>query len=130
MSFHNIAMMGSDRDSLIFRRHSNMLLFRLLKRAISIALLLLLPVGIFGYVLIERWPALDSPCMTIITLPRWVYGGTSLTQEGRIFAIFLIFLETGVYGFNPEADRVPSTGDLVTPTVDITSLIKRSYISW
>ncbi|MGE4504300.1 MAG: TrkA family potassium uptake protein [Desulfovibrionaceae bacterium] len=54
--------------------------------------------GVAGYMLIEKWDLLSSVYMTIITLATVGYGEThALSDAGRIFTIFLIFM--GVGGF-------------------------------
>jgi len=75
----------------------------LLKRiiGISIALLLVFSLGIIGYMIIERWPLLDSLYMTVITLASVGFMEVHpLSGSGRVFTIFLILGGTGilVYG--------------------------------
>ncbi|MEK6645467.1 MAG: potassium channel protein [Candidatus Firestonebacteria bacterium] len=64
---------------------------------ILITLAVVLLVGVLGYVGIEKWSFLDALYMTIITLATVGYGETNpLSQNGRIFTMFLILCGTGV----------------------------------
>lgn len=72
-----------------------MLIKRLL--CICFALLFVLSVGVGGYMFIEHWPLLDSLYMTVITIASVGFMEVHpLTQQGRIFTIFLILGGTGV----------------------------------
>jgi voltage-gated potassium channel len=72
-----------------------MLLRRLLY--ISFALLFVLSSGVCGYVFIEHWPLFDSLYMTVITIASVGFMEVHpLTEQGRIFTIFLILGGTGV----------------------------------
>lgn len=72
-----------------------MLLRRLL--CISFALLFVLSAGVGGYMFIEHWSLLDSLYMTVITIASVGFMEVHpLTEQGRIFTIFLILGGTGV----------------------------------
>lgn len=59
-------------------------------------LVLVVAVGVSGYMLIEHWHFLDALFMTIITLTTIGYGETNpLSDTGRIFTIFLIAFGIG-----------------------------------
>ncbi len=59
-------------------------------------LLLVVAVGVSGYMLIEHWHFLDALFMTTITLTTIGYGEVHpLSQSGRIFTIFLIAFGIG-----------------------------------
>jgi len=78
-----------------------MLLRRLL--CISFALLFVMASGMSGYMFIEHWPLLDSLYMTVITIASVEFMEVHpLTEQGRIFMIFLILGGTGVlvYGIS------------------------------
>lgn len=71
----------------------------LLKRLffISVALLFVFSSGVCGYMLIEHWPLLDSLYMTVITIASVGFMEVHpLSEQGRIFTIFLILGGTGV----------------------------------
>lgn len=64
--------------------------------------LLVLPIiiGISGYMLIEGWSFLDAFFMTMITISTIGYGETQpLSDGGRLFTIFLIFLGVGTASY-------------------------------
>jgi voltage-gated potassium channel len=72
-----------------------MLLRRLF--SISFALLFVLSSGVSGYMFIEHWPLLDSLYMTVITIASVGFMEVHpLSEQGRIFTIFLILGGTGV----------------------------------
>jgi len=72
-----------------------MLLRRLL--CISFALLFVLSAGVGGYRFIEHWSLFDSLYMTVITIASVGFMEVHpLTEQGRIFTIFLILGGTGV----------------------------------
>jgi voltage-gated potassium channel len=65
---------------------------------IGVLCIAIVAVGTFGYVLIEDWPPLDSLYMTIITLATVGYSEIrTMSDEGRIFTMLLIFLGVGFY---------------------------------
>lgn len=65
-----------------------------------ILLALLICIGISGYILIERWNFLESIYMTIITIASVGYMEVKpLSDEGRIFTIFLIIFGMGILLF-------------------------------
>jgi voltage-gated potassium channel len=56
--------------------------------------------GTLGYMLIEKWPPLDSLYMTIITLTTVGFGEIrELSEAGRLFTIFLILFGIGTVGY-------------------------------
>jgi voltage-gated potassium channel len=58
-----------------------------------ILIVLILIIGMSGYMLIEGWSALDSIYMTVITLATVGYGEVHAVSElGRIYTIALIFI--------------------------------------
>ncbi len=70
---------------------------------IGLALFVVFTGGIVGYMIIERWPFLDSIYMTVITLASVGFMEVHpLSHDGRIFTIFLILGGTGilVYGIS------------------------------
>jgi voltage-gated potassium channel len=65
-----------------------------------IVILILLFTGTTGYRLIEGWPFLDALYMTVITITTVGYGEIrQLSEEGRIFTVFLIMSSFGVMGY-------------------------------
>ncbi|TPW19241.1 MAG: TrkA-N domain-containing protein [Elusimicrobia bacterium] len=61
---------------------------------------LVLGAGTAGYMLVEGWGVFDSFWMTVITVATIGYGEVHpLTQNGRIFTIFLIFLGLGTTAY-------------------------------
>jgi voltage-gated potassium channel len=65
-------------------------------------LLLILPVGIglAGYMLIEKYGFLDALYMSVITIATVGYGEViPLSDNGRIFTIFLIITNLGVFAY-------------------------------
>ncbi len=75
-----------------------------IKRRITLAIILILlclSIGTIGYSTFEGWNIFDSIYMTVITLATVGYEETHpLSQQGRIFTVFLIIMGTGtlVYG--------------------------------
>lgn len=67
---------------------------------VALSLLLFLMIGTFGYMNIEDYSFVDGLYMTTITLSTVGYGEVNqLTQEGRIFTIFLILSGVGVLAY-------------------------------
>lgn len=61
-----------------------------------IILLIIMSIGIIGYSIIEGWPLLDSVYMVVITLFAVGYQEAQpLTEQGKMFTIFLIFIGVG-----------------------------------
>ena len=51
---------------------------------------MILVIGTFGYMILERWPLLDALYMTVITITTVGYGEIGdVGASGRIFTIFL-----------------------------------------
>jgi len=64
---------------------------------VAFLLLLILAVGVIGYMTIEGWPFLDALYMTVITLSTVGYEEVQvLSSTGKIFSIVLIFGGVGV----------------------------------
>ncbi len=60
----------------------------------------LLAMGTFGYIFLEGWDLIDSLYMTFITISTVGFGEIqSLSREGRIFTMALIFLSLLLGGF-------------------------------
>jgi len=73
-------------------------------RIAVIALLVILPSGILGYMLLERMPLLDAVWMTVITLTTIGYGDiVPQTPIGRIFTLLLIVVGIGAFVFAAQA---------------------------
>lgn len=65
-----------------------------------IVIFILLCAGTTGYRLIEGWSLLDALYMTVITITTVGYGEIrQLSEEGRIFTVFLIMSSFGVMGY-------------------------------
>jgi voltage-gated potassium channel len=61
---------------------------------------LLVLVGTFGYMFIERYSFLEGLYMTIITIASVGYGEVRpLSETGRIFTIFLIMINLGLFTY-------------------------------
>ena len=63
-------------------------------------LLIILFIGSIGYMNIERWSFLDSLYMTVITITTVGFGEVrQVSQAGRVFTIFIIFLGIGIIAY-------------------------------
>lgn len=63
-------------------------------------LILVLMVGVTGYMILEGWNFLDSLYMTIISLTTVGYGETrKLTSIGRVFTMFLLLSGMGILAY-------------------------------
>lgn len=74
----------------------------MIKRLITalILLVIVIEIGTIGYMLIEKWGAVDSLYMTVITIASVGFMEVNpLSQTGRIFTIFLIIFGMGVLLF-------------------------------
>ncbi len=74
----------------------------MIKRLITalILLVIVIEIGTIGYILIEKWGAVDSLYMTVITIASVGFMEVNpLSQTGRIFTIFLIIFGMGVLLF-------------------------------
>ncbi|MCY4466502.1 MAG: NAD-binding protein [Chloroflexi bacterium] len=69
-------------------------------RAAAILILIVIPVGIIGYVLIEGKPWFEAIYLTIITLTTIGFGDiVPITPLGRLFTLALIFTGLGALAF-------------------------------
>jgi len=65
-----------------------------------ILLVIIIAIGIVGYVLIENFGFVDSMYMTIITLTTVGFGEVHpLSQEGKIFTAILSFISLGFFAY-------------------------------
>lgn len=89
---------------LIYRNHLPMKFNSLIPHTkIAIGLFVFIDaiiVGTLGYMIIESYPFLDALYMTVITMASVGYGEVRpLSESGRIFTIFLIFINIGIYSY-------------------------------
>lgn len=69
-------------------------------RAASILLLIILPIGIAGFMLIEGWSFVKATWVTFITLTTIGYGDTvATTDQGMLFTIGLVLIGLGALTF-------------------------------
>jgi voltage-gated potassium channel len=65
-----------------------------------IAILVLIVVGVLGYMVIERYTLMDALYMTVITLTTVGYGEVQpLTDAGRVFTMLLLILGVGTLAY-------------------------------
>lgn len=90
--------------------------FKETQRQIRIALIILatvIPIGVIGFMTLEKFSLLDSIWLTIITLATIGYGDIfARTPEGRIFTLLLIVfgLGTAAYALQVTASFLVSPG--------------------
>lgn len=73
-------------------------------RTAMIAILIILPTGIIGFMLIERLSLIDSIWITVVTLATVGYGDiVPQTDLGRIFTIALLLTGLGAFAFAGQA---------------------------
>ncbi|MBI3128180.1 MAG: NAD-binding protein [Candidatus Tectomicrobia bacterium] len=66
----------------------------------AILLLMVLSLGVAGYMIVEKWKFIDALFMTVISLTTVGYGETNpLTTNGRIFTMFLLLSGMGVLAY-------------------------------
>src|SRR5215467_2594183 len=66
----------------------------------TFALLLVVLIGTLGYHFLEGWSLLDALFMTVITMATVGYGEIHpLSQNGRIFTIFMILGSVATVGY-------------------------------
>ncbi len=77
--------------------------YRKLRRRITVSVLLLVAVlvtGTVGYSVIEGWTYFESLYMTVITMTTIGYEEVhTLSKQGRLFTLFLIFFGVGVAAY-------------------------------
>ena len=75
---------------------------KLVSRVILSFLLIVIPItiGIVGYMTIENFSFLDALYMSVITIATVGFGETNpLSDAGRIFTIFLIISNLGIFAY-------------------------------
>lgn len=94
---------SSHRAPLTLTLHESSLLWHeTVKRFLYAAFLIIavLLAGTIGYMIIEKWPLLDSFYMTVITIATVGFREVHhLTDHGRVFTVFLIFWGIGIGGY-------------------------------
>jgi voltage-gated potassium channel len=77
------------------------------QRQIRIALVILatiIPIGVFGFMILEKFSLLDSIWLTVITLATIGYGDIyAHTPEGRVFTLLLILFGIGAVAYGLQA---------------------------
>ena len=64
----------------------------------NLLLVFIIAFGTAGYMSIEGWSLIDSAYMTIITITTVGFGEIhSVSEAGRVYTIFLIFLGGGFF---------------------------------
>lgn len=67
----------------------------------AILLLIIMMIGVFGYILIERFGFVDAIYMTVITLTTVGFGEVHpLSQYGKIFTAVLSFISLGFFAYS------------------------------
>ncbi len=65
-----------------------------------IMLVMVVFIGTLGYMVIDKWQFLDALYMTVITITTVGYGEIRhVSEPGRIFTIFIIFLGMGILAY-------------------------------
>ncbi|MEZ4666710.1 MAG: NAD-binding protein [Anaerolineae bacterium] len=81
--------------------------FKESQRQIRIAILvvgIIIPIGVIGFMLFERFSLLDAIWLTVITLATIGYGDIyARTEGGRIFTVFLILFGLGGVAYGLQA---------------------------
>lgn len=73
-------------------------------RIALIALGIIIPIGVIGYILIEKLDVLDALWITIVTLSTIGYGDVvPKSDEGRLFTLFIIIFGLGAVGIGAQA---------------------------
>jgi len=73
-------------------------------RIAVIAIVVVVPIGILGFMLIEGWSLLDAVYVTVITLSTVGYGDSvPKSDAGRIFTIFLLLIGIGSFTYAAQA---------------------------
>lgn len=73
-------------------------------RIAVIAIMIVIPIGILGFMVIEGWSLLDATYVTVITLSTVGYGDSvPKSDAGRIFTIFLLLFGIGSFTYAAQA---------------------------
>ncbi len=73
-------------------------------RNASILIMIIVPIGVVGFMVFERLDFLDAIWITVITLATIGYGDlTAQTVEGRFFTMGLIFVGLGSFAYAAQA---------------------------
>ncbi|MEN8905132.1 MAG: potassium channel family protein [Clostridiales bacterium] len=74
----------------------NVIKYRIYQIEVILSIIMVLFIGTTGYMVIEKWSFYESFYMTVITITTVGFGETKpLSDLGRIFTIFLIFIGLG-----------------------------------